>query len=376
MKMLTRVAGASSARSSTTASTRPSAGETTTRSSPGATRSGSRKKKRQNPTATTSGISVAGCPARVPTTATSPKTPAAMATTGQPSRAIRKLVTRAIDEAIRGEPRHEAAKPRADLLDRVRAGLLPQLAEVREAAAVLGDPLVGELAGLDVREEGFHRLARLLADDALAAGHVAVLGRVADRVAHVRDAALVDEIDDELHLVQTLEVRHLGRVARLDERLVAGADELGEPAAEDGLLAEEIGLRLFLERGLEHAGARAADALRVREPDLLRITARILLDGEQARNAAALLVLAAHEMPGALRRDHEHVHVGGRNDLLEVDVEPVAEREVLAGLEARRDVALVDLAALLVGHEDHDDVGLARGGGGVDDAEPGLLRLR
>ena len=92
--------------------------------------------------------------------------------------------------------------------------------------------------------------------DALAARHVAVLGRVADRVAHVGDAALVDQVDDQLHLVQALEVRHLGRVAGLDQRLVAGADELGEAAAEHRLLAEEIGLGLFLEAWSRCTAAR------------------------------------------------------------------------------------------------------------------------
>jgi hypothetical protein len=39
---------------------------------------------------------------------------------------------------------------------------------------------------------------------------LAVLGRVRDRVVHVGDAALVDEVDDQLHLVQALEIGHLG----------------------------------------------------------------------------------------------------------------------------------------------------------------------
>src|SRR5439155_22111868 len=101
--------------------------------------------------------------------------------------------------------------------------------------------------------------ARLLADDAPAARHVAVLGGVADRVAHVGDAALVDEVDDQLHLVQALEIRHLGRVPGLDQRLVAGADPLGQPAAEHRLPAEEVGLAPLLDAGLEAASTLAAD---------------------------------------------------------------------------------------------------------------------
>ena len=60
--------------------------------------------------------------------------------------------------------------------------------------------------------------------------------------------------------MQALEVRHLRVVARLDERLEAGLDELAGAAAEHGLLAEEVRLGLVLEGGLDHAGTRAADA--------------------------------------------------------------------------------------------------------------------
>ena len=82
---------------------------------------------------------------------------------------------------------------------------------------------------------------------------VAVLGRVGDRVAHVGEAALPDQVDDQLELVQALVVGDLGLVARLDERLEARLDQLGDAAAEHRLLAEEVGLGLLLERRLEHA---------------------------------------------------------------------------------------------------------------------------
>ena len=88
---------------------------------------------------------------------------------------------------------------------------------------------------------------------------VAVLGGVADRVAHVLEAALVDEIDDQLQLVQALEVGDLRLVAGLDQRVEPGLDQIADAATEHRLLAEEIGLGLFLERRLEHAGAQRAE---------------------------------------------------------------------------------------------------------------------
>src|SRR5581483_8497575 len=105
-------------------------------------------------------------------------------------------VARAIDQPLALQPRHEGAKLAADLLQRMPGGFLAHTAEIPESVAILVDPFVGELAGLDVAEQTLHGLAHLRADDLRAARHVAVLGGVADRVAHVGDAALVNQIDD------------------------------------------------------------------------------------------------------------------------------------------------------------------------------------
>ena len=66
---------------------------------------------------------------------------------------------------------------------------------------------------------------------------------------------LVDQVDDQLQLVEALEVGDLGLVAGLDERFEAGLDQLGDAAAEHGLLAEQVGLGLLLEGRLDDAGA-------------------------------------------------------------------------------------------------------------------------
>jgi hypothetical protein len=253
--------------------------------------------------------------------------------------------------------------------------LRAQPLEVRQTGAVLGDPLVGELARLDLGEDLLHGGSGLRPDDALAAGHVAILGGVADGVAHVGDAALVDEIDDEFHLVDALEVGHLGSVTGLDQGFEARADELGEPAAQHRLLAEQVGLGFLLESGLDDCGATAADCAAPREADLARVAGRILLHREQARDAAALRIFSANHVAGALGRDHEDVHVGRRLNEFEMDIEAVAEGEVLALGEPRLDLLVVDLGAHLVRHEHHDDVGLAGSLGGVENRQPLLDRL-
>ena len=57
--------------------------------------------------------------------------------------------------------------------------------------------------------------------DARAGDIFAVFGGVRDRIIHVGDAALIDEVDDQLHFVQAFEIGHLRRIAGLDQRLEA-----------------------------------------------------------------------------------------------------------------------------------------------------------
>ena len=83
--------------------------------------------------------------------------------------------------------------------------------------------------------------------------------------------------------MEALVVRDLGRVAGLDECLESRSDELGGAAAEDGLLAEEVGLGLLLERRLENAGPAGAYPDGVRKSELPGVARRVLLDGDQRR---------------------------------------------------------------------------------------------
>jgi hypothetical protein len=183
----------------------------------------------------------------------------------------------------------------------------------------------GELAGLDVVQHALHLGLGLGGDDARAGDILAPLGGVGDRVVHVGDAALIDQVDDQLHFVQALEIGHLRRVAGFDQRLEAGADQLDQAAAEHDLLAEQIGLAFFLEVGLDDARTAAADAAGVGQREVMRVARGVLVDGDQARHAAALLVFAAHRVARALRRDHEHVDGLLRLDQVEVHVEAVRE---------------------------------------------------
>src|ERR1700683_5005318 len=156
------------------------------------------------------------------------------------------------------------------------------------AGVLVGEKALGEGAILNFLEDLLHRLAAFSIDDARTADVVAPLGRIGDGVAHVGEAAAIDEIDNELELVQALEVGTLRLIAGFNKSFVSRLNEGADAAAQHGLLAEEVGFGLFLECGLERSGARAADALEVAEAERVSFAGCVLMDRDETWNATTL----------------------------------------------------------------------------------------
>ena len=174
--------------------------------------------------------------------------------------------------------------------------------------------------------------------------------------------------------MEALEVGRLGLVARLDERLEARLHEGGEATAQHDLLAEEVGFRLLLEGGLEHACPRAADGSRVRQREVASLAGGVLRHGDQTGHAAAFGVGAAHEVAGTLGGDKCDVDVGLRHNLVEAHREPVAHEQRVARGQVRGDVLVEDRLVLRVRAQEHDQVGF--GCGGCHRQHPQARRLR
>ena len=116
-------------------------------------------------------------------------------------------------------------------------------------------------------------------------------------------------------------------------------------------------------------------ALGVGQGELLGLAGGVLVDGDQRRDAAAVLEGAPHQVAGALGGDHPHVDALGRGDLAEVDVEPVGEGDGVAVAQVGLDGLLVDPGLLGVGQQHHDHVGLVARLADLEDLEPGRLGL-
>src|SRR5260370_75065 len=165
---------------------------------------------------------------------------------------------------------HHGAQLRAELLDGVLLLALTRRQEVGAALFVLFDPGFCETAVADLREDLAPLFSRLLGDDARSGGIITLLGSIADGIAHVAEAAAVNQVNDELEFVEAFEVGDLGLVACFRERLEARLDQFTHAAAEYGLLAKEVGFGLFGKSCLQNAGARAAESFAVSESKRFR----------------------------------------------------------------------------------------------------------
>ena len=97
--------------------------------------------------------------------------------------------------------------------------------------------------------------------------------------------------------------------------------------------------------------------MRISQRQFVRVAAGILLNRNQRRNAATFAENATDQMPRTLGSDHHHVNIGGRNDRLEMNAEPVRHAEHLARWSGRLDRLFVEFALRLVGSEQVDPVG-------------------
>src|ERR1035441_3770164 len=84
------------------------------------------------------------------------------------------------------------------------------------AGVLVGEESLRKAAVLNLGQNLLHRLAALGVDDARAADVVAPLGGVADGVAHVSQAAAINQVHDQFELVQHLEVGALRLITSLD----------------------------------------------------------------------------------------------------------------------------------------------------------------
>ena len=157
--------------------------------------------------------------------------------------------------------------------------------------------------------------------------------------------------------MESFKVSDFRLIARRDENFKAILNQMSYAAAKYALFAEKVGFSFFLEGCLQNAGASAADAARISQRDVEAFAGSVLLNCENVGNAAAFDESTANQMTRSLRRNHEHVNIRGRDNLLEMNVEAVGKCERGAFLQIRGDFVFVNVRLLLVRNENHRNIG-------------------
>src|SRR5665213_646782 len=152
------------------------------------------------------------------------------------------------------QERHHGTKLFADSLYQLAVLRLAHVEETVASGFIFRNPLFRKFTRLNLGQNALHLGAGLIVDDARSACVIAVLGGIRNREAHVIEAALVDQIDNQLQFMQTFKIGDLGSIPGIDQRLEAGANQFRRAAAEDSLLAEQIAFGFFAERSFENTG--------------------------------------------------------------------------------------------------------------------------
>lgn len=233
------------------------------------------------------------------------------------------------------------------------------------AGTGFGDPVLGKVAGLNVLDRLVHCAAGFRSDDGGADLEAAPFGGVADGLAHLGEATVVDEVSDEFGFVDALEVGGFGAVSGGDEGFIAGFEEFGDASAEDGLFAEEIAVGFFAEGGFHDEGAEGPEAVGVGEDAVPGVSGGVLVDGDNGGEAASGEVFTAEFDPGTFGADKADVDVCGEVNEVVDDVEAVGEEEALSGSEGWEDLG-PEVGDDFVRKGDHEGGG---GLGGFGDGE-------
>src|SRR6476659_3664664 len=267
-----------------------------------------------------------------------------------------ELVLALVHQGALLDPGHHVAQLGANLLDRVLGKLGARGLERSLIDFVLQHPVSGKAAGLNIAEHALHFGLDLGRNHARTGNVFTVLRGVRHRIVNVGNAALIDEVDDQLHLAHALGVRHRRRITRLYESLVTGLHQLDEPTTQHRLFAEQIGLAFFLEGRFDNSCAAAADRRGIGKAKVVRITRSVLMDRNQARHARTTLIFRAHRVARPLGRYHQHVEIGARFDQIEMHVKAVREHQRRTVFHIFSKVIAINVALQLVGRQHHHHV--------------------
>ena len=158
--------------------------------------------------------------------------------------------------------------------------------------------------------------------------------------------------------MDTLKVSVLRCISCFYQCLEAGFHQCAYTAAENCLLAEQVGLSLNFESSLQNTCSCSAQCCSVSQCSVFCFSCVILLYSYQTRNTFSYLILASYCMTRSLRSDHGNVNVSRRFDLSEMDSKAVCEHEHITFFQVRLNIFFVHSCLFLIVDQNHDDISL------------------
>src|SRR6266404_2879342 len=184
----------------------------------------------------------------------------------------------------------------------------------------------------------------------------------------------MNKIDDKLKLVEAFEVGQLGRITGADKCFKSGADERARSAAKYGLLAKQVCFRLFAESRFDNAGASAADALCPSQGYPFSGSARVLMNRDQSRDAAAFSKFPTHHRSQAFRRDHYNINIYSWNKRAVMNRKAVRDKQRLAWPHMGCDFFFISLRHFRSGQREKNDICPTHSLGRIDNFKAGAPR--
>src|SRR5699024_1868609 len=117
----------------------------------------------------------------------------------------------------------------------------------------------GESTILDIAQDLLHRFLGVLCDDLRSGNVISIFRCIGDGVSHSGKTGLINQIDDQFHLMDTLKVCVSRVVSGFHQRLITSLHQSAHAAAENRLLTEQVCFCLCTESSLQHACSCAAD---------------------------------------------------------------------------------------------------------------------
>ena len=157
--------------------------------------------------------------------------------------------------------------------------------------------------------------------------------------------------------MKALKISKVRIVPGIYQSVVSGTDQFGETSTQYRLFAKQVGFSLFPEISFQDARACPAYAFGIGKGYFSRVFGDVLVNRHQAGNACALFIGPSDQMSRTFWSDHENIDKFWWDNLPKMNIESMSPCEGHAFSQMRFDILFIHGPLLVIGNQDHQDIG-------------------